>query len=287
MSAMTAEVWWTREVTTTELDWLADELCRRTGRPRTAAGTKGNEAHNSGGHRSQEWILNSRFCDDRRYTVQVGLTNMQARHIAGLDFTPGSVTKMVEQCQRLMAAMKAGVLEEVREMYGNVDGDKVVDGWDNVRNRAATSDASHLWHWHLTFDRRCLTDRALMQRIIAIVMGDPVDLSADTIDKIATQTAAKTWAYVLPATATPGHAARSASVAVGDIYQRQMSYHSEVMTAIKALAAAGGVDIDEAAIVSGVLAGLTPELAAALPDDLAQRIVTVLGERLAPVAPTS
>lgn len=174
MSAFTDESWYRREIVTPELKWLGDELCQRTGRPADAAGDKGNEAHNSGSHRSQEWLKNSRFCDNRTYTVQSGLTADQARHIAGFDFTPGSAAQMVEQCQRLYSALKAGQLEEVREFYGNVDGDEVVDGWNNLENRNASSDSSHLWHWHLSFDRRRMTDQALMERVVAIVMGDAV-----------------------------------------------------------------------------------------------------------------
>jgi hypothetical protein len=170
------ESWWGREITTSELDWLGDELCRRTKRPRGAFGNKGDNAHLRGSHRSQEWILKSRYCTSRSYTVQSGLTATQARHIAGVDFTPGSDSQMIAQCKRIYAAMRAGRLEEVREFYGNVDGNKVVDGWDNVRNRAATSDSSHLWHWHLTIDRRHCANKPLMERILAIVLGEDDDM---------------------------------------------------------------------------------------------------------------
>ena len=170
-----SEPWWDREVVTPELDWLGDEMCARTGRPRTAAGTKGDRHHLAGAHRSQEWLLRSRFATSRTYTVQGGLTAAQLRHVAGFDFTPGDVEAMLAQSGRLMAAVRAGRLEPVRELYANVDGDRVVDGWDNVRDRAATSDSSHLWHWHLTLDRRRLADRALMERIVAIALGDEED----------------------------------------------------------------------------------------------------------------
>ncbi|MEO3742485.1 hypothetical protein [Plantactinospora sp. B5E13] len=56
-----AETWWGRELTTPELAWLGAELCRRTGRPRGAFGTKGDNNHLRGAHRSQEWILKSRY----------------------------------------------------------------------------------------------------------------------------------------------------------------------------------------------------------------------------------
>lgn len=178
-----SEPWWDREVITSELDWLGDELCARTGRSRAAAGTKGDYAHLNGGHRSQEWIANSRWCTDRSYTVQGGLTADQKRHVAAFDFTPGSPDAMIAQCKRLMAAMRAGRLDEVVELYGNVDGDQWVDGWDNLRDRAVTSDSSHLWHWHITIDRRHVANRALMERIAAIALGEDTAVSDEDVIK--------------------------------------------------------------------------------------------------------
>ncbi|MFI6759355.1 hypothetical protein ACIBF5_09465 [Micromonospora sp. NPDC050417] len=169
-----ADQWVRREIVTAEMDWLGDELCRRTGRPRTAAGSKGDYLHLSGAHRSQEFIMQSQLCTNRAYTKQTGLTPDQLRHVAGFDFTPGNTEAMIAQSQRLLAAMKAGLLDEVLEIFCNVDGNNVVDGWDNVRNLAATADSSHLWHWHLSLDRRYCADRALMARIIAIALGDDI-----------------------------------------------------------------------------------------------------------------
>lgn len=179
LAQLEAESWWGREVITAELDWLGDEICRRTGRPRYAAGTKGDEYHLRGAHRSQEWIVNSAYCTNRTYTVQSGLTAEQLRHIAGFDFTPGSGEAMLAQCQRIYAAVRSGTLEEVREFYGNVDGDQIVDGWNNIEDRIATSDSSHLWHWHLTIDRRRLTDRSVMQRILVTALGEDNEMLAD------------------------------------------------------------------------------------------------------------
>lgn len=166
-----AEPWWVREVVTPAMDTLGDRLCAHYRLPRYHAGTKGDQYHLRGAHRSQEWLLRSAFSQGRTYTVQAGLTAEQARWIAGFDFTPGSDAEMVRQCKRLDAALRAGVLEEVTEFYGNVDGDKVVDGWDNIANRRATSDASHLWHWHLTIRRDQADNPAVMDRIFRIVTG--------------------------------------------------------------------------------------------------------------------
>ncbi len=175
-----AESYWGREIVTDEIDWLGDELCRRTNRPRVAFGSKGNTGHLRGAHRSQEWIKRSRYCTNRTYTVQSGLTADQERHVAGVDFTPGdwgtarNRALMVEQTGRLLAAMKAGQLDEVVELFGTTNG-RTVTGYNNRTNQAASSDSSHLDHWHLTIDRRHCRHRQLMERILAIALGLDVE----------------------------------------------------------------------------------------------------------------
>lgn len=223
-----SEPYWDREIVTAELAWLGDEMCRRTGRPADAAGDKGNYLHLRGAHRSQEWIKHSAYCTDRYYTAQSGLTSEQTLVIAGFDFTPGSADAMIAQCKRLMAALKAGRLEEVREFYGNVDGDQVVDGWNNLANRAATSDSSHLWHWHLSFDRRQMHNRALMERIVNIALGDD---DMQTTDRVGLPT-------------IEGNT--QATAAVGDV----LGYGFVRTTA--ALAAAKRIEATTAAILAAV-----------------------------------
>ncbi|MFC6017807.1 hypothetical protein ACFP2T_16520 [Plantactinospora solaniradicis] len=261
-SQLQAESWWGREITTAEIDWLGDELCRRTRRPRAAFGVKGDNKHLRGAHRSQEWIQRSRYATSRTYTVQAGLTATQQRHIAGVDFTPGSDSRMIAQCKRIYAAVHAGRLEEVREFYGNVDGNKVVDGWDNVRNRIASSDSSHLWHWHLTIDRRRCADRALMERILAIALGedDDMPLTTEDLDNVGdavhNQVIGKTGV-------TFGKVLDTARVTLPAILANQ-----QVLL--------GKDFVDEQAVVDGVLAGL----GGADLDDAATAIRAAFGDRL-------
>jgi hypothetical protein len=180
LAQMQADPYYRREIVPPALTGLGDEMCRRTGRPRDAAGDRGDRFHLSGAHRSQRFIVNSALSTSRTYTVQSGLTAAQLDWIAGFDFTPGNVEDMIDQSRRLVGAMKAGRLDEVLAIYCNVDGDQVVDGWDNVRDRAASSDSSHLWHWHLTIDRRYANDPALMARIVAIALGEDDDMDLTT-----------------------------------------------------------------------------------------------------------
>lgn len=188
LAQLRSEPYWDREVVTVELDWLGDELCRRTGRPRVAFGSKGNAAHLRGAHRSQEWILNSQYCTSRTYTVQPGLTAAQLRHVAGADFTPGdwgtvkNRQLMVEQTNRLVSNLKAGRLPGVREVIGTLNGRTVI----GTRADGSTfgSDDSHLEHWHLTLDRRRCADRSVMERIVAVALGEDDDMTPEESTKL-------------------------------------------------------------------------------------------------------
>jgi hypothetical protein len=276
LAQLQAEPWWGREIVTAELDWLGDELCRRTGRPRDAAGTKGNAAHLRGAHRSQEWLKNSQFCTNRIYTTQGGLTATQARHVAGFDFTPGSAEQMIAQCRRIYAAVRAGRLEEVREFYGNVDGDQRVDGWDNVDNEPASSDSSHLWHWHLSIDRRHCANKALMERILAVALNLEEDMTPEQAAQL------RDTHFVL--TSIPNPAGTGARVPL-------QVWCAAVDTALDALAVKAGITPAELAQIktaaadaarAGAAQALTPEvLAAAIPDELASEVVELLAARLA------
>lgn len=166
------EPWWDREVVPAPLVQLGQRLRAAHGRPAVAVGVKGDRFHLAGSHRSQEWILKSQFCTNRTYTVQSGLTGIQQLYLAGFDYNPGSERLMIQLCRRLDEAVRAGRLEVVREWYGNTDGDERVDGFDNVRNRVATSDKSHLWHVHITFDRRQVNDEAAVRRVGDVLLGE-------------------------------------------------------------------------------------------------------------------
>lgn len=173
-----AESWWGREIVTDELKQFEGWIRAHFGLPADAIGDKGNNVHLSGSHRSQEWILDSQHCTNRTYTVQSNLTAEQKRHIAGVDVTP-TRQQLLEMCQRLDEATRAGRLEEVVYWYGNKDGDQRVDGYDNIRNAVATSDSSHLWHLHLSLDRRVLRDLNALRRVYAVLTGEGDDMTPE------------------------------------------------------------------------------------------------------------
>lgn len=256
-----AEPWWGREVVTDELRWLGDQLCARTGRPRSAAGDKGNEVHLSGAHRSQEWLLHSRFSEDRDYTVQAGLTEAQARHIAAFDFTPGpwgtaTNRRLVrEMTTRLVTAGKAGGLDGLVEVIGTLDGRRVA-GIRLPSGSTFHSDLSHLEHVHLTFSRRKLRDRTLMERILAVALGEADDMP----------TAGEFWAvkfrdYVTDAkgnrpTISASHALFSARADAYLARAEIVAVRTEVTALRELVAHAGGPD------AVAILAGVDERLAA-------------------------
>lgn len=166
-----SESWWGREVETPELRWLGDQLCSALGVARNAFGTKGDNNHRNGGHRSQEWIANSRWCTNRTYTTMSGLSADQMRHIAAFDITPKTRAQMLTISRNLDKVCRAGLLEEVVEWYGNTNDDQRVDGWNNIKNAVASSDSSHLWHLHATFDRRVLRNLSVMERTLSALLS--------------------------------------------------------------------------------------------------------------------
>lgn len=175
-----AEPYWGREINTPELLGLEAALCRGRGRKVTTAGGKGDIRHLAGGHRSQEWLLRSRWSTNSTYTVQSGLSAMELRYIAAYDDIPGSWgTKANREAveaatARLIAAAKAGELAGVVEILGALDGSTV--RWLVVERKFGSKpDSSHLDHNHLTFNRKQMRNAALMQRCAELLLGDEVE----------------------------------------------------------------------------------------------------------------
>lgn len=166
-----AESYWGREESTPETKWLVAQLRAYFGVGADALGQKGDNKHLNGGHRSQEWILHSKYCTNHTYTVESGLTAEQARYLSAIDLTPKNKDTMLLISQRIDRVTRAGHLEEVVEWYGNVNGDARVDGWDNIRNMLASSDSSHLWHLHIRIGRKFLRSMEVMRRIYAALTG--------------------------------------------------------------------------------------------------------------------
>lgn len=150
-----AEPWWNAETIPPSIDTLADKLAAHYGVPRSNFGIRGNTAHLKGYHRSRAWIFNSQYCTSRTYSV----SRTAGDHSGGLDTDCCALdsqvpsAQLIQMCKNLDVAVRAGRLEKVTEWYGTFGDDDHVDGYDNIANRVATSDSSHLWHLHISFDR--------------------------------------------------------------------------------------------------------------------------------------
>lgn len=182
---LNAESWWRAETVTPEMDWLGDQLCSALSVPRANFGCKGDNSsgHMRGGHRSQAWLLNSRYSTSRTYTVEPGLPSAFVNDLPAFDITPKNNAQMLTICRNLDRVVRAGQLEEVVVWYGNLDNTGPVDGYDNIRNIIATSDHSHDWHCHIQVGRRFTRSRAVMERILAALLGQALpsgdDVQAD------------------------------------------------------------------------------------------------------------
>jgi hypothetical protein len=162
------------EYTTEPMRWFCQQAAGALGVPQANVGAKGDNLHLNGGHRSQRWILTSKWCTNRTYTVWGGLPAHLMDALGAVDITPKSREQMLLISQRVDAAMRAGLIDEVVAYYGNTNNDTRVDGWDNIRNAVTSSDSSHLWHLHLTFNRWAVGIRSVFERLLKILLGQPL-----------------------------------------------------------------------------------------------------------------
>lgn len=117
---------------------------------------RGDNEHLRGYHRSRRWIKTSIYCTDRNYSVSRTIGDRSGgneNEACALDLGGIPPSELHATCQRLDAACRAGQLEKITEWYGNLGNDNIVDGWDNISNRPASSGSSHLTHLHMSFDR--------------------------------------------------------------------------------------------------------------------------------------
>jgi peptidoglycan hydrolase-like protein with peptidoglycan-binding domain len=63
-------------------------------------------------------------------------------------------------------------LDGLREFYGQADTDRYVEGWDCRHLVDVTSDASHLWHLHFSFDRDKVNDMKVMEALLSVLTGE-------------------------------------------------------------------------------------------------------------------
>lgn len=133
----------------------------------TLSGIVGDIAHKYGYHRARAVLP----ADD--YSIELkrdqGGDDWAA---SALDITPPDALHQHRLTYRLAKATTAGDhrLRCVREWYGSLDSVHVA-GWDLATDRPATSDASHLWHVHISFYRDTTARAKLLAAVGDLLAG--------------------------------------------------------------------------------------------------------------------
>src|SRR5882724_7129713 len=144
MPISTSDPRYVAEVIPGSIDAMATPLCAHYGVGRDAFGSKGNEFHDYGFHRSENWINlspDSRY-GTSDYSVQGSVNHAPDKNwISAFDFTPGewgtglNRQRMREITSRVLAACKAHDprVGDLYEFAGTLDGSHVVtfDGAGN------------------------------------------------------------------------------------------------------------------------------------------------------------
>jgi len=180
--SITSESWWGREIVPAALNALFRRCCTFFKSDPLGGGTKGNAAHDTGRHRSFEWVRNSAFCSDRSYgTRDKRDRDGNPRHIRAFDVKL-TKTQIREVSHRLDKAVRAGDAPMVAEWFGTFDNQQVV-GW--YEGHPSSADDSHLAHVHVGVWTIYADDAAALDALFAIMTGDDMALTDAEIQKIA------------------------------------------------------------------------------------------------------
>ena len=224
----------------------------------------------------------------------------RARDWTFRDAQAGNYTDFAKYGDRLLALYRARDprLSGWREYLGRVSTPVTIGGIStrrigiDFRHRyLRIPDSSHDWHGHFSEDTEQVESFWNKWAMLTILAGWTLAEYRQSIeeddmpltDADAAKVAAAVWAHQHPHPTRTGE-----KQSKGTVIQYMDAVHDaqtgRVLTALQTLGVELGEDVDEQAIVTGILAGLTPEIAAALPPDLAQKVVDVLLARIAAAA---
>jgi len=90
------------------------------------------------------------------------------------DAQAGDYTTIKRYANRLLAAGQANDPRSgyMKEFFGQTDDDNGVEGWDFRAHRTTTSDTSHLWHIHISFNRKDCGSYLAMDATLSIMRGE-------------------------------------------------------------------------------------------------------------------
>jgi len=167
-----AEPWWGEETEAPAHAAFNEQVRQHYGHTRSQTGSKGDENHLRGRHRSRDWDLNSRYCTDRAYATR----DARDRRGSGrwLRATDCGIqgAELRAASHRLDTAVRAGRLPCVAEWFGTFDGVHVT-GW--FEGSPGTADTSHLYHLHVGIWTEFCDDRAQLELLAAVITGEDDD----------------------------------------------------------------------------------------------------------------
>ncbi|WP_372492200.1 hypothetical protein [Micromonospora cabrerizensis] len=255
-------------------------------------GIVGDPAHRGGYHCGSDRVVTNDYSVVESPRDRAGLTlDAAALDVGQFEVRSGGRTHTmasfsvwcVAQC-----AANAADTRDIREIIYSPDG-KTVKRWDRLDKRS-TGDSSHRWHTHFSFFRDAIKagrdQRPLFRRYLSSIgLLEDDDMTPEEHNWLAT--------VHKNLTVLDGRNP------IGQIYTRMAEGRDETgapvtgnwnlqamtkqLTALQAtLNALAGKDFtDEAAIIEGVLAGLTPaDIAAAIPPTIAKQVADELARRL-------
>jgi hypothetical protein len=159
---------------------------------------------------------------------------------------------------------------------------KIYEASNGFAPMTYTGPSPHTEHIHVSGARSQASDENETFDFKLDELGDDVPVSEAEMDRIAAKSAAAVMAYKITDYADPNKPQRQLPLStwIGYFDGRENTTRAVIIAAINA--AAAGDDVDEAQIIAGILAGLTPEkIAAAIPAGLAAGVVNELRDRLA------
>lgn len=251
--------------------------------------------HNTGNANAQHWPGNYSIHDAVNARGPWWRTKASALDWTFPDAQNGNYATINRYTQRLMTSAhdphdpRLDLI--VYEFFGQSDTDSQVEGYDEYHEEAATSDSSHLWHIHMSFLRSKCGDFWGMWALLTVLMGWtatqwraslPPTNQGETLMALTDpeQTELLTLTRRINTIIETGQRPEGNQTAGGGI---------PINWLVRQFAQLGTHDIDEQAIVQGVLAGLADlspagiadKVIDALPRDLAEQVVTVMSARLA------
>src|SRR5687768_3884026 len=135
----------------------------------TLSGIVGDSSHTYGYHRAAAEVSTS----DYSRQLEPDRIDIDPWAAAGIDISmnPWDMKIVTRRMLNSYADLLDPRLDEVREFIGTLDGVNVIriDVWFRVQG---TSDASHLWHLHVSILRRFVNNAYVMDKIYSVITGE-------------------------------------------------------------------------------------------------------------------